>query len=285
MDVSLLVVPYDSARESWRMGAGPAKLLAELEPQLRQAGHTPFPEVIRLQDAFPTEINSSFALNRQLAEQVRMAQSQGRFPLVLAGNCGASLGVVAGLPYQDIGVIWLDAHGDFNTPEISESGFLDGMSLAILTGQCWQPLANSVTGFKPVPPARVLHVGGRNFDTLELAALQQAGATLLAPQQVGEQASSDALTRSVRALAAQVPHCYVHIDLDVFDAEQVGHANSYASTGGLTLAQVLVVLETVQQHVPIRAVSFASYDPQADTQGRVLNAALHIAQQLLCSSH
>ncbi|UOQ68625.1 hypothetical protein [Hymenobacter volaticus] len=88
MDVSLLVVPYDSARESWSMGAGPARLLAELKPQLGYAGHRCISEVIRLQDPSPTEINSSFALNRQLAEQVRQAHTQGRFPLVLAGNCG-----------------------------------------------------------------------------------------------------------------------------------------------------------------------------------------------------
>ena len=283
MDVSVLVVPYDSARESWRMGAGPARLLAEFEPQLRHAGHRSISEVIRLQDPFPTEINSSFALNRLLAEQVRQAHTQGHFPLVLAGNCGASLGAVAGLPYEDVGVVWLDAHGDFNTPETSESGFLDGMGLAVLTGQCWQPLASSVPGFKPVPPTHVLHVGGRNFDTLELTALQQAGVALLAPEQVSEQATS-ALAPSVKALATQVMHCYVHIDLDVLDAEQVGCANSYASAGGLTLAQVLAVLETVQQQLPIGAVTFASYDPQADTHGQVLAAALRIAQQLLPST-
>ncbi|UOQ68624.1 arginase family protein [Hymenobacter volaticus] len=195
----------------------------------------------------------------------------------------ASLGAVAGLPYEDVGVVWLDAHGDFNTPETSESGFLDGMGLAVLTGQCWQPLACSVPGFKPVPPTRVLHVGGRNFDTLELAALQEAGVTLLAPEQVSAQVAN-ALTLSVKALAAQVAHCYVHIDLDVLDAKQVGRANSYASAGGLTLAQVLAVLETVQQQLPISAVTFASYDPQADMHGQVLAAALRIAQQLLPSA-
>lgn len=284
MDVSLLVVPYDSAREAWRMGAGPARLLAALEPQLRQAGHTPIPEVIKLEDAFPTEINSSFALNRQLAEQVRLAQARGRFPLVLAGNCGAALGAVAGLPHQDVGVVWLDAHGDYNTPETSESGFLDGMGLAVLTGQCWQPLARSVPGFRLVPPTRVLHIGGRNFDTLELAALQRAGVTLVAPQQLSEQNPMSALEPLVTALAAQATQCYVHIDLDVLDAEQVGRANPYASAGGLTLPQVLGILETVQQHLSICAVTFASYDPQADTDGRVLAATLRIVQQLLPAS-
>ncbi|MDF7814847.1 arginase family protein [Hymenobacter sp. YC55] len=284
MDVSLLVVPYDSARESWRMGAGPIRLLKELEPRLRQAGHTPTPEIIKLQDPFPTEISSSFALNRQLAEQVRQAQNQGRFPLVLAGNCGASLGVVAGLPYQEVGIVWLDAHGDYNTPETSTSGFLDGMGLAVVTGQCWQPLACSVLGFKPVPPTRVLHIGGRNCDTLELAALQQAGIALVAPQQAGAPTFAAALAPLVTALAAQVKHCYVHIDLDVLDAELVGRANTYASTGGLTLVQVLAVVETLQQSLSISAVTFASYDPQADTEGHVLAAALRIAQQLLPSS-
>lgn len=81
----------------------------------------------------------------------------------------------------------------------------------------------------------------------------------------------------VTALAAQATPCYVHIDLDVLDAEHVGRANSYASPGGLTVAQVLAALAVVEQQLPVCAVSFASYDPQADTNGRVLAAALRIA--------
>lgn len=104
---------------------------------LRRSGHHTEQEAIYAPEGFRTEISTSFALYRQLTGRVRAAHVRERFPLVLAGNCGAAVGVVAGLPPQGLGVVWLDSHGDFNTPDTSESGFLDGMGLAILTGQCW----------------------------------------------------------------------------------------------------------------------------------------------------
>src|SRR5206468_12877100 len=101
-------------------------------------------------------------------EGVRAARAQGRFPVVLSGNCGASLGVVGGLMQarggaaaRPLGVVWMDAHGDFNTPDTSASGFLDGMSLAALVGRCWRALT-LVTPGVAVPEHHVLHLGGRD---------------------------------------------------------------------------------------------------------------------------
>ena len=65
----------------------------------------------------------AFELNRRLAERVRKASSQKDFPLVLSGNCNSALGTLAGLNQPDLGMIWFDAHGDFNTPETTESTF------------------------------------------------------------------------------------------------------------------------------------------------------------------
>lgn len=280
MDISLIALPYDSGHEARRMGAGPARLLPALEGALRQAGHTTATTVVRVADELPAEINFAFTLYRALAAQVRVAQQQEQFPLVLAGNCGAALGVVAGVGADRSGIVWLDAHGDFNTPETSTSGFLDGMGLAILTGQCWRPLAASVPGLVPVAPTRVVHIGGRDFGQAELAALQQTGVQLVAPEHLTG-AEPPALHAALTQLATQVPECYLHLDLDVLDAELVGRANSYAQPGGLTVEQVLSVVRAVQQHLRITALTLASYDPLADTDGQVLAAAVRIAQQVV----
>ncbi|UOQ51594.1 arginase family protein [Hymenobacter cellulosivorans] len=283
MDISFLVLPYDSGHEGRRMGAGPARLLPVLEEKLSQAGHATTTTVVRIADALPAEINFAFTLYQALAGQVRVAREQQRFPLVLAGNCGAALGTVAGVGAPQAGVVWLDAHGDFNTPETSTSGFLDGMGLAILTGQCWRPLAASIPGFAPVSPTHVVHVGGRDFGNAEQAALLQTGVQVVAPGQITG-SGSPALRAALTQLAAQVPECYLHVDLDVLDAEQVGRANTYAQPGGLTVEQVLGVVRAVQQHLRVTALTFASYDPLADTAGRVLAAAADIARQVVNGS-
>ena len=74
---------------------------------------------------FRAEIRTAFELLRALAERVRFAYNNGAFPLVLSGNCNGSLGTLAGIGSNDqTGIIWFDGHGDFNTPETTESGFL-----------------------------------------------------------------------------------------------------------------------------------------------------------------
>ena len=94
---------------------------------------------------------------------MRETVEEGRFPLVLAVNCFTSLGTVAGLG-RDVGVVWFDAHGDFNTPDTTTSGFLDGMGLAMLLGDGWRELRQTVEGLRPVPAEHALLVGARDID-------------------------------------------------------------------------------------------------------------------------
>lgn len=76
---------------------------------------------------------------------------------MVAGDCNATVGVVAGLGSQKrVGVLWLDAHADFETPDTDASGYLDGQGLAMLTGRCWRGHTQSLQGFVPVTDRRVL---------------------------------------------------------------------------------------------------------------------------------
>jgi arginase family enzyme len=81
------------------------------------------------------------------------------FPLVLAGNCNTAVGTLSGADPEGLGVVWFDAHGDFNTPETTTTGFIDGMGLAIAVGHCWKAMARGVSGFSPVLEENVV-IGG-----------------------------------------------------------------------------------------------------------------------------
>jgi len=134
------------------MGAGPLHLLeSRLDTQLEEAGHH---VTVRTLDLAPglraTEVAAAFELSRAVAHAVAAAISSGAFPLVLSGNCGpAALGCIGGLSGRP-NVFWVDAHADFNTPETTVSGFLDGMALATLTGRCWSHFAQNIPGFAAV---------------------------------------------------------------------------------------------------------------------------------------
>ena len=81
-------------------------------------------------------------------------------------------------------VLWFDAHGDFNTPETTTSGFLDGMALAAVTGRCWTGLTRAIPGFTPVPESNVTAIGVRDLDEGEAMASQTCGLTHVAGRSV-----------------------------------------------------------------------------------------------------
>src|SRR3954451_2273181 len=94
-------------------------------------------------------------------------------PLLLSGDCLAALGMVTGLQrrHSDITVVWLDAHGDFNDPAISTSGYLAGMSLDMVTGRAPEVISGPL-GLRPVPDERALLIGARDLDDAERDALK-----------------------------------------------------------------------------------------------------------------
>jgi arginase len=280
MHIQLLAVPYDSGHYDTRMGRGPTHLVARgVVPALEARGHTVSLRELRARDAFPREIGTAFDLARQLAEQVREACAGGAFPLVLAGNCNTALGTLAGIGSAETAVIWLDAHGEFNTPETTTGGFLDGMGLAIATGHCWRPLAASIPSFQPLPGAHLLLLGARDLDDPERPLIERAGVRMIAPAALRDR-NDATLADALAALPPTLRGAYVHLDLDVLDPS-VGPANGYAAPDGLLVDDVRRALELVQQRLPILAATVASYDPAHDRDDRVLGAALELAPALV----
>jgi arginase len=233
---------------------------------------------IRLSEDFHSDAGALLELQQRAVEALSENLGRNRRILVLSGNCGpAALSAVAALDPHKTGVIWFDAHADFNTPETSASGFLDGMSLAILTGRCWPALTKRFAGFTAVPEANVILVGARDLDSAEATMLNESAITHIAP------ARMDQLQAAVTTLAERVEHVYVHLDVDVLD-ESEGRGNSYASGGGISAAELYAALELIQHSIRIKIAAITSYDPACDPVGRIRgiieNAATLLAGQV-----
>ena len=157
MQVGILSVPYDSGRYRERMGLGPGVLFREcLEPLFLRRGINCRHEEIISKQLHSAEIESAFELCATVSHRVHALREEDCFPILLSGNCDIAIGAICGCGAADTSVAWFDAHGEANTPETTTSGFLDGMGIAILTGQCWRTLASQIPGFRPVPGNRVL---------------------------------------------------------------------------------------------------------------------------------
>jgi arginase len=211
---------------------------------------------------------------RMLSAAVHGSREAGRFPIVLAGNCSTAVGTLAGLGAGSTGVAWFDAHGDFNTPETTRSGFLDGNAVAIITGRCWTQLAATVPDFSPIPDDRVCLIGTRDLDPLEGALLGASNVSIIAPNQI-----RSVLPGALQSIRDRVDGIYVHLDLDVLDSA-VAAANSYALSGGLTLEDLDDALAQIAGEFRIAGVTLSAYDPAIDTSGHAAQAAI----RLICTA-
>ncbi len=272
MEIQLLAVPYDSGNRGARMGAGPEALIqAGLPSALREQGHRVHLKIAELpRDSWHAEIQTGFELMRMLSGAVGEARDSNRLPIVLAGNCNTAVGTVAGLGADATGVVWFDAHADFNTPETTTSGFLDGTAVAILTGRCWTQLAATVPGFKPIPDERVCLVGTRDIDSLEGGLLDESSVQVVAPRQL-----RSSLRQTLRSISEHVDRVYVHLDLDVLDSG-VAAANRFAVPGGLTNDDNEFGLSQIAGIFRIAGVSLTAYDPSADGDGAAAKSAIRL---------
>src|SRR5689334_5535792 len=127
MRMRVVAIPYDSGHRGARMGAGPEAILGRgLAERLRAMGHEVSVEIVTAREGCATEVGTSVALYRDVALRLRATDDGPAFlPIILGGNCGSTLGALGAVNGDDVGLIWLDAHGDFNTPETSPSGFFD----------------------------------------------------------------------------------------------------------------------------------------------------------------
>ena len=248
MQLQLIVVPYDSGQRGFRMGRGPEHLLEHgLLDSL--AAHGAQSDVHTLETS-GDDITSAFDLARQIAAATVAARDRGAFPVILAGNCIASLGGYAGLRSR-AALVWLDAHADFNTPTTSPSGFLDGMALAVLTGRCYTERSRTLPGFRAVADEDLVMVGVRAVDPGEEPIVRHV-----------KRARS---SRELWAALAQInaPELYLHIDLDALDPT-VLIANEFATPRGLTEHTLQDVIATARSNKKIAALAITAYDPSAD---------------------
>ncbi|MCX6363812.1 MAG: arginase family protein [Actinobacteria bacterium] len=288
MDLTLVAVPYDLGREGVGSGRGPAAYLkGGAAEALRARGHDVEVVTARRSAPFGSELEAVLDVDAAVAALVAVAAADGRLPLVLAGNCNVTLGVRAGLlaagvdgdPAQGrLTTIWLDAHGDFNTPETTATGYLDGMPLAMLTGRAFPETWVSLGG-QPQSETLTLHAGGRDLDPAEADALAASRVTVVSGAEVRARGLGEALAPALDELAGHAgtgrPPAYLHVDIDVLDPS-VAPAVGFPSLGGLTLAELLAALEMTGARFELRALSLTSFAPESAVGGSTLECGITV---------
>ncbi|MDQ3928106.1 MAG: arginase family protein, partial [Chloroflexota bacterium] len=244
MKVALVEVPYYFGRERYSMGAGPRRYInAGAVRELERAGFEVRLDRVGIRPIYD-DATAISKVNSLVAGTVSMAMDAGFFPLVLAGLCNTSLGVLGGVGGNATGIIWFDAHGDFNTPQTSKSGFLDGMALAIATGRCYAELRERAGQAQPVAESRTLLVGPRDLDPGELDNLSASEVTVIEYSEVQESGLASRLLPALDVLQSRTREIYLHLDVDVLDHAEAP-ANKYSTPGGLPVLEVEAAIREI----------------------------------------
>src|SRR4051812_44955715 len=261
MAARVIVGPFDNGLPGVGMGPGAEKLGAAFAAR----------ETVEAPDAGAPEIARVIELDRRLAARVRAARG---LPLVLAGNCSSCLGTVAGIGPDRLGVVWFDAHADFDTPEDNLSGSFDVMALAILTGSGWTALRQTIPGFAPIAERDVILAGVRDLEPHQRERLARSDIRV-----VGGAFDLAARRAQPDELAAAVDRVSLHVALDALGAA-AGRANHYAAPDGPSPDTLITAIGDVFDRLPVAAAALPSYDPSADLDGRAGAAGRAIAEAI-----
>lgn len=273
MDLHVVSVPYRYDEAEVGLGAGPRALLeAGLIARLRAAGlAVTDPVVAALADdeRTPDRIAVNVGrLGRKTSELVAEARRDRAPVLVLAGDDTAAVGIVAGVqrggdPHAAVGIVWFDAHGDFNTPRTSVSGILAGMPLAVLAGMTGPDWRSAAGLLSPVATDRLLLAGIRDLDDQEATLLKASAATVVRAESMRK---GSAFADAVEDLAGRCAVLCVHIDLDVLDPRHVPSAST-PSAGGLSVDELARAVGAVLETGKVATVAVTSLNPGAGALG------------------
>jgi arginase len=198
-------------------------------------------------------------LGGRIADAVAAARRAGSAVLLAGGDCNHITGVVGGLqdahgPSARIGLVWFDAHGDFNTPRTTLSGMLGGMPVAVAAGLAyprWRERSHIVA---PLPTDRIVMVDVRNLDAPEEQLIRATDVTIAAPAAGFPGAD---LAPAIAELAEKCDLIYLHIDSDILDERYVPNHGT-KEPDGPDMAQVLAAVDTVMATGKVAAYAVVS---------------------------
>lgn len=214
-----------------------------------------FPEDRRVDE--PTDNLGAFG--GEIAAAVAEGRRAGQPVLVLGGNCASVPGVIGGLqqahgPDARIGLVWFDAHGDFNTPRTTLSGMLGGMPVAVSAGLAYPRWREMSLQSTPLPTNRIVMVDVRNLDPAEEQLIRATDVTIAAP---AKGFPGEDLQAAIDALAAECDLIYLHIDSDILDERYVPNHHT-VEPNGPSMEQVLAAVETVMATGKVVAYAIVS---------------------------
>jgi arginase len=291
--IRVIGVPLDMGASRRGVDMGPSAMrVAGLEARLEALGHTVTDAGnIKVEIA---ETQSSGSDNARYLQQIAdtclrtgdaviKALEEGMTPLVLGGDHSLAAGSVSGVSEfyrrrgQKIGVLWIDAHSDINTPETSPSGNVHGMPLAALLGLGPDLLAN-LYGYSPkIAPENAVLIGVRDIDAAERANIREAGISVVyTMRDIDERGMRAVMEEALRAAGRGTVGYHVSLDMDWIDPEDAPGVGTPVR-GGATYREAHLAMEILADHGRLLSFEIVEVNPVIDEHNRTADLAVELA--------
>lgn len=294
MNIDVIGVPVDLGADRRGVDMGPSAIrysglmqaIKSLNIHYRDLGNIPVPVPESHQEnssVKPKYVKEITDINEALFHIVRKSLKEGNMPLVLGGDHSIATGTLIGVQsvYKNIGVIWVDAHGDFNTEETTMSGNLHGMSLAAAAGIGM----SEMTRFKPeyvgyIDPRKIAIVGARSLDPEEAILLKKSGVSVFTIEDIDMYGLRAIVQKAINVVEENTEGFHLSFDMDVVtptDAPGVGTPVK----GGLTYREAHLLAEMLSVRSKLVSMEFVEVNPILDHANMTGELAVSLISSVL----
>jgi arginase len=290
--IRVIGVPLDLGQSRRGVDMGPSAVrVAGLEARLEQVGHivedggnvpVSLPEQKKAGDPSAKYLKEITSTCTKEAELVVKTLEAGMVPLVLGGDHSVAAGTVSGVAEfyrrenKRIGLLWIDAHSDVNTPESSPSGNVHGMPLAALMGLGPTDLGN-IYDFSPkVQPENCVLVGVRDIDDTERENIRRAGIEVFTMRDIDERGMRTVMEEALRMAGRGTAGYHVSLDMDWIDPEDAPGVGTPVR-GGATYREAHLAMEIIADHGRMLSFEIVEVNPVIDERNRTADLAVELA--------
>lgn len=296
MKVRILGVPLDLGQERRGVDMGPSAIraaglnsvLRNLSHHVEDAGNVP----VKLAEEQPFGDRRAKYLHeisetcQEVAKRIYQTLEEDQFPISLGGDHSVAVGTVSGISkyYRDreqtLGLIWVDAHGDMNTPESSPSGNVHGMPFAALLGIGPEPLTG-IYGFVPKVQAKdCVLVGARDLDPRERKQIHASGVNVFTMRDIDELGMRLVMQRSLDLATRDTAGVAISFDMDVVDPDEAPGVGT-AVPGGITFREAHLAMEIIADSKKMVSLEIVEVNPILDTLNRTAALAVGLVSSAL----
>lgn len=292
MEIDIIGVPIDLGADRRGVDMGPSAMrYAQLQKKLEALGHTvhdagnievAIAEMCSIDEPRLKYIDCIVPMSRRAAGAAATALQSGHFPLVLGGDHSLSLGSIRGAAKaRKLGLIWMDAHADFNTQATTPSGNIHGMPLSALCGQGDARLTRLWDEATPViDPRRVAILGARDLDEGEKTNLRQAGVMVMSMEQIDRLGMAATVEKALARVMQDADGVYLSLDMDVMDPRHAPGVGTPVATG-LTQREGHVACELIGETGKLIGMDIVEVNPILDVENQTAALAVELVLSAL----